>query len=94
MSKRDGDGLHTRAVAHQREEEGNPREGGGKPRTVTFPQGPLAHCGSRDGHPSHEGQTASRVRDLGNSWGKAMRINKSAIKVGRPAIGPAAPLDQ
>ena len=47
---------------------------------VTFLQGPLAH-GLTDGHPRHEGQTARRVRDLGNNWGKAMRISKSEIKV-------------
>lgn len=47
---------------------------------VTFLQGPLAH-GMTDGHPRHEGQTARRVRDLGNSWGRATRISKSAIKV-------------
>ena len=49
-------------------------------RRVTFGIGPLAH--SSDGYPGHEGETASRVRDLGRAWGKTMRISKPAIQVG------------
>ena len=57
-------------------------------RKVSFCAGPLrrvclgpATLDAADGHPCHEGETATRVYDRGNVWGSSVRISKKEVLV-------------
>ena len=51
---------------------------------VSFAPGPLA---TADGHPTHEGvQTARKVRELGNDWGRS--LTPEHVRALQQELGP------